>query len=63
MRPLREAVDLVNAGKGNWRQLSGRGEAGGTPSPAPHQGLWGHNQHVHLGCLYLQGRKRLMGTV
>lgn len=52
MGPLREAVDLINAGEGNWRQLSGLGEVG----PTPDQGLGGHNQHMHLGCLHLKGR-------
>lgn len=56
-------MDLINAGEGNRRQSSGLWEVGRTPSPAPHQGLWGHNQHMHLSCLYLQRRKRVIDTV
>lgn len=47
MWPLREAVDLINAGKGDWRQLSGRGEVGRTLSPASHQAAFSRGPAVH----------------
>lgn len=36
--------------------MSGLGKVGRAPSPTPDQGLWGHDQHMYLGCLYLKRR-------
>lgn len=42
--PLREAVGLIEAGKGDRRQL--REEGAG---PGPNHCLWGQHQHLHAG--------------
>lgn len=44
VRPLREAVGLIDAGEGDWGQPR---QAGGGPSPK--QRLGGQHQHLHLG--------------
>lgn len=54
--PLREAVGLIEAGKGDRRQL--REEGAG---PGPDQCLWGQHQHLHAGrTSLLQGRVPLL---